>query len=199
MPYDFAQKLYGATKTGLTVVVSDEQQFPGTVVNPGLVAPVDLKGAPVSEPTVLTSIYWQPEAAPDGPVTILVTSADRRISVFRAGVEIGRASFTIKDPAYPITLHVLTMLEPSGVGPLDPVTGRPVPRWLMVSGDQEDTVSTDQLLEIFDVPPEFLTKAATVVGPGTTMVITRPAATQATTTAAAADFTVVTAEEPVEK
>ena len=28
MPYEFARKLYAETKTGLTVVVSDEEQFP---------------------------------------------------------------------------------------------------------------------------------------------------------------------------
>lgn len=197
MPYDFAQKLYGATKTGLTVVVSDEEQFPGTVVNPGLVAPVDATGTPVSEPSVLTGTFWRPEASPEGPVTILVTNDDRRISVFRGGVEIGRASFRLKDPGYQVSLHVLTMLEPSAVGPFDPVTGQPIPRWLMVSGDQEDTVSATQLLAIFDVPEAFRREAARVVGPGTTLVITRPAASGATTTAVDADFTVVTAEEPV--
>jgi len=46
------------------------------------------------------------------------------------------------------------------------------------------------------IPPEFLTRAATVVGPGTTMVITQLAASPATTTTVATDFTVVTAEAP---
>ena len=35
MPYEFAQRLYGETKTGLTVVVSDETQFPGHGHPPG--------------------------------------------------------------------------------------------------------------------------------------------------------------------
>ncbi|MEQ1803032.1 MAG: L,D-transpeptidase [Gammaproteobacteria bacterium] len=196
MPYDFAQKLYGATKTGLTVVVSDAEQFPATVVNPGLVAPVDATGAPVTEPSVVTETFWRPEASPEGPVTILVTNDDRRITVFRSGVEIGRASIRLREPGYKVSLHVLTMLEPSGVGPLDPVTGQPIPRWLMVSGEQEDTVSTSQLLAIFDIPDPFLRQVATVAGPGTTLVVTRLAASGATTTAAGTDFTVVTAEEP---
>src|SRR4249919_3554217 len=38
MPYEFAQLLYGETKTGLTVIVSDEKEFPSTVAHPGLVA-----------------------------------------------------------------------------------------------------------------------------------------------------------------
>jgi hypothetical protein len=64
----------------------------------------------------------------------------------------------------------------------------------MVSGDQEDTVSTDQLLDRVDVPAEFLRQVSTVVGPGTTMVLTQAAATPATSTAVATDFTVITAE-----
>ena len=45
MPYEFAQKLYGETKTGITVVISDEKEFPRDVVSPGLVAPVDIDAA----------------------------------------------------------------------------------------------------------------------------------------------------------
>ena len=66
----------------------------------------------------------------------------------------------------------------------------------MVSGEEETIVSADQLLSVIKVPPEFLRQAATVVGPGTTMVVTQLAASPATTTTAATDFTVVTAEEP---
>ena len=196
MPYEFAQKLYGETRTGLTVVVSDQEQFPGTVVHPGLVAPVDATGQPISDPPLASELVWRPEASPEGPVTILVTNEDRRISVFRGGVEIGRAPFTLKDPSRKITLHVLTMLEPSAVGPLDAASGKPIPRWLMISGAEETSVSTEQLLSVFDVPADFLHNLATVVGPGTTLVVTQPASTTSTRTTAATDFTVVTAEVP---
>ncbi len=196
MPYEFARKLFSVTKTGLTVVVSDEQEFSSRVAYPGLTAPVDATGVPVSEPILAAEFAWQPEAAPEGPVTILVTNQDRRISVFRSGVEIGRSTFVPNDPARRVTLHVLTLLEPSGVGPLDPATGKPISRWLMVSGEQEDVVSTHELLAGINVPPDFLAKAATVVGPGTTLVVTQLAASPATTTSAATEFTVVTTETP---
>jgi hypothetical protein len=196
MPYEFAQKLFAETKTGLTVVVSAEEQFPGTVVHPGLVAPVTVAGAAVSEPSIMQSIVWRPEASPEGPVTILLTNEDKRISVFRGGIEIGRAPFTLKDPNRKVTLHVLTMLEPSVAGPLNPATGKPIPRWLMISGEEETTVTADRLLEVFNVPADFLRNAATVVGPGTTLVITQPAATASTRTTVATDFTVVEADAP---
>jgi hypothetical protein len=71
----------------------------------------------------------------------------------------------------------------------------PIPRWLMVSGSQESTVSAEQLLSVFKIAPEFLRQAQTVVGPGTTMVIAQPASTASTTTAAETDFTIVTGEK----
>jgi hypothetical protein len=196
MPYDFARLLYAETKTGLTVVVSDEKEFPSLVAHPGLIAPVDVKGAPTVAPEPGTGYVWQPAAAPQGPVTILVTNEDRRVRVFRDGVEIGSAPFTLDDPTRKVTLHVLTMLEPSPEDPVSTVTGKPKPRWLMISDEREDTITTDKLLSVIQVSPGFLKDVATVVGPGTTLVVTQPAATPATTTQVAADFTVVTAEEP---
>jgi hypothetical protein len=197
MPYEFARLLFGETKTGFTIVVSDQKQFPETVVHPGLVAPVDATGALVAAPPAGADIYWQPEAAPDGPVTILVTNEDRRVRVFRSGVEIGHAPFELDDPNRKIALYVLTMLDPAPGDPISPVTGGPVPRWLVVSGDESAEISTDRLLSIIQIPPDFRRSAATVVGPGTTMVVTQPASTRATTGTPGTDpdFTVVTAEE----
>jgi hypothetical protein len=199
MPYDFANRLFGETKAGVTVVVSDEKQFPATVAHPGLVAPVDAAGAPVAPAIGAGEIVWQPERAPAGPVTILVTNEDRRVRVFRAGVEIGHAPFVLDDPGRKITLHVLTMLEPAEDDPISPVTGTRVPRWLVVSGVQQSEVSTEKLLSVIRIPLEFRRNVATVVGAGTTLVVTQPAATPATTSGEGTDLTIVTVEEPTRK
>ena len=90
---------------------------------------------------------------------------------------------------------MLTRLEPSPTDPVSPATGKPMPRWLAVSGGLETTVTVDDLLGVIKVAPEFLHQAATVVGPGTTMVIAQPASTTSTTTTAETDFTVVTGEK----
>ena len=195
MPYEFAQLLYGETKTGLTVIVSDEKEFPSTVAHPGLVAPVDTKGALAGPLPSAGDTMWRPEAALAGPVTILITNEDRRIRIFRAGVEIGHAPFTLTDPNRRFTLHVLTRLEPSPTDPISPATGTQVPRWLAVSGNVQTTVTVDDLLAVIHVAPEFLRQAATVVSPGTTMVIAQPASTPSTNTPSEADFTVMTGEK----
>ena len=196
MPYEFARKLFAETKTGVTVVVSDAKQFSETIAHPGLIAPVDAKGAPVAAAPATEEAFWRPETSPEGPVTILVTNEDRRARVFRGGVEIGRSPFVLGDPSRTITLHVLTLLEPRADDPISPVTGRPTPRWLVVTGGEKSEVTTERLLEIIQIPEEFRRAAGSVVSPGTTLVVTQPTATPATTTTPAVDFTVVTAEVP---
>jgi hypothetical protein len=196
LPYEFARKLFAETKTGLTVVVSDEKLFPDNVAHPGLVAPVSVSGAPVSGPSLVNGIAWQPGAAPEGPVTILLTNEDQRVRVFRNGIEIGHAPFTLMDAHRKVTLHVLTRLELSGAEPPDPATGRPMPRWLEVSGKEESSVSTAELLAVFNIPSEFLTELATVVEPGTTLVITQPAATASTRTTLTSGVVAISADSP---
>ena len=196
MPYEFARQLFSETKTGITVVVSDAKQFPTTIAHPGLTAPVDATGAPVAAIPAGEGVVWQPEASPQGPVTILVTNEDRRVRVFRGGIEIGSSPFTLDDPNQKITLYVLTMLEPTEQDPISPITGGRVPRWLVVSGEQKAEISTERLLDIIRIPQEFRSEAALAVGPGTTLVVTQPAPTPATTSPAGAEFTVVTSEEP---
>jgi hypothetical protein len=196
VPYEFARKLFAETKTGLTVVVSDEKLFPDSVVHPGLVAPVSTNGTTVNGPSRVDGMGWQPDAAPSGPVTILLTNEDQRIRVFRNGVEIGHAPFTLMDRHRKITLHVLTRLELSGAEPSDPATGRPIPRWLEVSGKEETTLSTADLLAIFNIPTEFLTDLATVVEAGTTLVITQPAASASARTTLTDDVVAIAADGP---
>jgi hypothetical protein len=196
LPYEFARKLFAETKTGLTVVVSDEKLFPDNVAHPGLVAPVNASGAAVNGPSLVDGIAWQPEAAPEGPVTILLTNEDQQIRVFRNGVEIGHAPFTLTDRHRKITLHVLTRLELSGAEPQDPATGRPIPRWLEVSGKEESTVSTAELLAVFNIPPAFLADLASVVGTGTTLVITQPAANASARTTLTKDVVALSADSP---
>ena len=197
MPYEFARKLFAETKTGLTVVVADETLFPDDVVHPGLVAPVTASGTPSNGATSGTGIMWQSEAAPEGPVTILLTNEDQLVRVFRNGLEIGHAPFTLLDPHYKISLHVLTRLAPAGTEPTDPVTGQSVPRWLEVSGKEENTRSTAELLAVFKISPGFLRQLATVVEAGTTLVITQPAARRSARTTMTSGVVAIAADSPV--
>jgi hypothetical protein len=195
MPYEFARLLFAESSTGLTVVVSDEKQFPSTVAHPGLFSPVDLAGETATELQRTGDYAWQPELATEGPVTILITGEDRRMRVFRNGVQIGWSIYALDDPSRRLSFHVLTRLEEPSSDPSAPFSSHSdVPRWMVVAGAQpETTVTTERILSGVQVPQEFLDGLAKVVGPGTTLVTTQLPASGATT---GVDMTVVTADPP---
>jgi L,D-transpeptidase catalytic domain len=84
LPLDFAQKLYTVTSLGTTVIITNGKSTPNNTAAPGLLfASTTGQSAPVGE------TVWQPEIAPTGPVSIIISKADRVLYVYRNGVEIG--------------------------------------------------------------------------------------------------------------
>jgi len=198
MPYEFARLLYAESSTGITVVVSDEKQFPSTVAHPGLFAPVDAEGDTATEPGAEGRFAWQPELATEGPVTILLTGDDRRVRVFRNGKQIGWSGYTLADPNRKLSFHVLTLLEEPPYDEKAAFSSRTaVPRWMAVSGQRTgETFSVDQILSAVKVPAAFLSDLGKVLSPGATLVVTQLAATGETT---GVDMAVVTADPPASR
>ena len=190
MPYDFAKVLFAESSTGITVVVSDTKSFPSTVANPGLFAPIGTKGELATVPSRNGKYFaWQPELATEGPVSVLVTGADRSIRVFRNGEQIGWSVFTLQDPQRVFTFQTYMALEEPGAGAAGAVR-----RWQVVSpGAQVTSVSASELMHGVHVPQEFLTQLSRVIASGTSLVVTQLAATGETT---GPDFTVITADAP---
>jgi len=87
LPHAFARLLYGVTRLGMTVVVTDEAAI--SRVAPG--DPFVWDGAPGKG----DAIDWHPERAPAGPVSVVVSAADRRVVVLRNGTAIGSAPVRI--------------------------------------------------------------------------------------------------------
>ena len=91
LPLGFARHLYGVTRLGLTVVVTDQMALPRVAPAPELLlgqAETAVAGDPAA-------IVWKPETSPSGPVSIVVSAADRRAVVLRNGKEIGSAPVEI--------------------------------------------------------------------------------------------------------
>ena len=86
VPVDFAEKLYSVTTIGTTVIIADDKSAPSTTTNPGMLfAGTEGAAAPAGP------VVWQPEKAPEGPVSIVISAADGAAYIYRNGVEIGRA------------------------------------------------------------------------------------------------------------
>jgi hypothetical protein len=59
------------TSVGTTVIIADNNSGPGTTTNPELLFAQTTAGT-----TGAGTIMWQPEKAPKGPVSIIISAAD---------------------------------------------------------------------------------------------------------------------------
>jgi hypothetical protein len=170
LPREFAKKLYSVTTRGTTVIVVDEKHpQPMIATHAGiLLANADLEPA-ISRP-LESEFEWNPEQSPDGPITILASGADQTIYVYRNGIPIGRAAFTIDDPERPLGGHAFTMLEGVAETPSTFVPGRPAHRWMAVRTAGKTTL--EDLGRRVRVSPAFAEKVYDIVSPGTTVVVT---------------------------
>ena len=111
LPYDFSQLLFSATAKGGTVVVGDGKvPVPHLASNPGLMlAPKDFTPE-MLRPLANNDYDWNPERSPSGPITMVVSAADKAIYVYRNGNPIGRAPVEISGRGS-LGNHVFSMLE----------------------------------------------------------------------------------------
>lgn len=160
LPPEFAKKLFAITKTGLTVVITDNPLAPEIVASPGI-----LNQEMSGEQTPDASFLWQPAKAPKGPVTILVSGRDQRIVVLRNGVEIGSSDVDIDGPVRATEAFTLNSVDASGVHWLRlPLPGQP-------TGTALEMTPSEHARAHF--PEALRTKILSVISPGTTLLVTR--------------------------
>ena len=129
------------------------------------------------------SLRWQPELAPEGPVSAVVSRQSGRIVVYRQGVEIGRARVVFHG-AEPVDTHVLLLVE----GPAQTAQRynpkRAREHWIEIeiAGDTDRAgQEPDQALAArVEIPPEFVSKLSEIVAPGATVLVTDELVTPAT-------------------
>jgi lipoprotein-anchoring transpeptidase ErfK/SrfK len=168
LPYDFSVLLFQATSKGGTVVVGNgKTPVPHLASNPGLMlAPKDLN-ASMLRPLASNEYDWHPERSTTGPVTIVVSSADKAIYVYRNGNPIGRAALQTKGYGR-LGENVFTLLEGTSGKPSQLAPGREAGRWMNVSGRG----NPDKMASRLQFSPDFAQKVADEIKPGTTVIIT---------------------------
>jgi hypothetical protein len=131
---------------------------------------------------------WRPERSGSGPVTILVSGADRMLYVYRNGNPIGRAPLEIAGRGA-LGGHVFTLLDGVSEKPSWWVPGRPGRKWMRVTSDEAGRkTDPDDLAPRLRFNPEFAAKLYDLIEPGTTVIVTdHPAARHPTR-----DFTILT-------
>lgn len=171
LPYDFSVLLFNATDKGGTVVVGDgKTPIPHLAANPGLLlAPKDF--TPDMARRLSRDEYdWRPSRSPEGPITIVLSSSDRALYVYRNGNPIGRAALEVTGGGR-LGSHVFTLLEGSS-GKLSKLApGREAGNWMRVSSEGR-AVDAEQLSSKIRFNTDFAQKLADTIKPGTTVLVT---------------------------
>jgi hypothetical protein len=179
LPSKFAEELFAASNMGMTVVVADSRTAPLEVVHPAALAPIDAgTGAAGAAPRLAFSEgwRWQPEAAPEGPVSMLLSTADQRVIVLRNGVEIGRSRIAVKDPAQPVGTFAFIVKDGMGNGESVIARGAAARNWMAVSipgyagGTGLDLAAV--VAGRVGFPQDFARLLYPTLVPGTTLLIT---------------------------
>ncbi len=171
LPFDFSVLLFRETSKGGTVVVGDGQTpVPHLASSPGmLLAPKDFTPE-MLRPLAKTDYDWHPERSPSGPVTIVVSAADKALYVYRNGIPIGRAPLAVTGFGS-IGNHVFSLLEGTTERESSLVPGRNARRWMNVTTSGRGA-SSEQIAKRLRINPEFAGKVYETIEPGTTVIIT---------------------------
>ena len=171
LPYDFSQLLFKATEKGGTVVVGDgKTPTPHLASNPGLLlAPKDFSLEMVRR-LAKDEYDWRPERSTEGPITIVVSSADDALYVYRNGNPIGRAAVQVSGRGR-LGNSVFTLLEGSTGKPSQLAPGREAGRWMRVTSEGRP-VEADEIASRIRFNSEFAQKLADELKPGTTVIVT---------------------------
>ncbi|MGV3532288.1 MAG: L,D-transpeptidase [Chthoniobacteraceae bacterium] len=171
LPYDFSQLLFNATTKGGTVVVGDGRTpTPHLAANPGLMlAPKDLS-EDMLQPLKSGGYDWRPERAASGPITIVASSADRVLYVYRNGTPIGRAALDVADRGL-LGTQVFTLIEGTTGRRSFLAPGREGRRWMSVTSTGR-RANPEMVAQRLRFSPEFAGKVYDLIAPGTTVIVT---------------------------
>jgi hypothetical protein len=179
LPSVFAEELFSVSPMGMTVVVVNERADPGHIGHPPAFAPVDPgSGAPSMAGRLEGEQEFriEPEKAPHGPVSILMSAADQRVLVLRNGVEIGRARLTVRDSDVPLGTHAYVMT--SDTLPVeDPlVPGARLPKWTAIAMpghyDEAGRSLSHEAATRVSMPHGFAHAVQLLLAPGSTLFVT---------------------------
>jgi hypothetical protein len=160
LPSGFAKLLYATTSRGTTVVITNDAPIPRLAPSPPLLQ----SGRAAAPDRAQGPGFWQPDLAPEGPVSIIISGADERLVVLRNGIEIGSASVTIDGGIAAPSAYILREIDGAGL------------HWLSLalpwdrSGGGKEVMSADRARLRLD--DDFRRKLLAILAPGSTVVAT---------------------------
>ena len=182
LPHKFSSLLFGATQVGMTVVITKLGAVPAPSDTPAVVAAA-VRGPAL--PLTNAAFEWHPERAPaneDSMVSVVISAADHKAVVIRDGVEIGSAPVRVRGPLMPMA-YVLRAWDSTGQ------------HWLKLqfAGPGEGMEVSAEEGKRFEAPMMFRHSIATVLRPGSVVIVTPESLGKAST---GRGQTVIEEEEP---
>ena len=167
LPMKFSQLLFGATKLGMTVVITSIPSVPKESGTPDMAMAVGTGGTPLAN----AAFDWQPERSPSGLVSVVVSAADQRATVLRGGVQIGSAPVRVRGSLQGGMAYVLRAWDKDGQ------------HWLKLqfSGAGESMEVTAEEKGRFEAPVAFRRDVAAALRPGSVIIVTPDSLTAGST------------------
>ncbi|TDF83274.1 L,D-transpeptidase [Pseudomonas sp. H9] len=193
LPMDFAKKLYEITGfSSTTVIVSDTHSAPVEVYHPGVLAPTVSEGKAQGPLVLNEQQFWNDPDPAAGPLSILISRADRRAYAYRGGKLVGSApALTLSNSQRRSGMAVYSLLQKPPADALD--SAIPL-RWSVVGLSNPEYGDTPYAqLGQLDINPEFRRHLRTAMDIGTMLVITDWASTRETRSSG--NFTVISTED----
>ncbi|MBB6193226.1 hypothetical protein FHS51_003482 [Sphingobium wenxiniae] len=180
LPLAFAEHLYGVTQLGLTVIITQSADIPRFAPAPDV---LEGKGSSSSSFESAFSTTWQPEKAPTGPVSIILSASDERAVVLRNGIEIGSTPIAIRGRISGLQAFTLSSIDQHGTHWM----------YLPLLGSARAGEVSRQERERLTLPEEFRQNLLTILKPGSTLIVTADSLQSGST---GAPVTVITGEDP---
>jgi len=162
LPLAFSKLLFGITHVGTPVIIADAHSAPEDVIHPGIVMSEGLD----EELAVSATGQGAPQdaAATPEPVSMVVSGADRSITVLRGAQTVVQGPVVITDPEEPLGNVVYVLVTKDGTAP----------RWSAISyeGGQQPAGMAQEALARITVGPSINKQVAALVVPGATLFVT---------------------------
>jgi L,D-transpeptidase catalytic domain len=110
LPKEFAERLFGVTKLGMTVVIADDKSQPEEVTHPGMVLGEYAAREFNAVDTAIKATEYSEgrDPAPKSP-SVVISSADKSIHVFDNGALTASGKVEIQNPEKPLGDRVYTL------------------------------------------------------------------------------------------
>ncbi|MFT0859728.1 L,D-transpeptidase [Ancylobacter sp. G4_0304] len=160
LPLEFAKLLFAVTHNGTPVIIADSHSQPVDVLHPGLVLPKDATTAISTDPTAEAA---ETKAAAQDAVSMVISGADKSLTVLKDGAVVLTAPVTIRDPETPLG-NVVYVLKSVG-GEVS---------WTSIAYEANKAAAgkATQVIDRITVAPDVNKELASLLVPGSTMLIT---------------------------